>query len=196
MGGNVANGSPIGDTPPVLIALGATMQLRLGKRARAMPVEEFYIAYGKQAREPGEVVTGLTIPKLAANHVFRCFKVSKRFDQDISSVMGAFRFTVEDDDRISQARIVFGGMAGIPKRATMAEQALAGAQLKDSRAWTKAFAALREDFSPLDDHRASARYRSETAHALLGKALIEAAGTATTRTRIVGQRERQADGVV
>jgi len=196
MGGNVANGSPIGDTPPMLIALGATMQLRLGKRARSIPVEEFYIDYGKQARDPGEVVTGLVVPKLAANHVFRCFKISKRFDQDISSVMGAFRFTVEDDDRISQARIAFGGMAGIPKRAKQAEQALVGAQLKDSRAWTKAFAALREDFTPLDDHRASARYRTETAHALLGKALIEAAGTATSRTRVVGLRERHADGAV
>ena len=85
-------------------------------------------------------------------------------------------------------------MAGIPKRATRTEGALRGAGLRDSRAWARAFAALREDFSPIDDHRASARYRSETAHALLGKALIEAAGTATTRTRVIGQREVTADG--
>jgi xanthine dehydrogenase small subunit len=194
VGGNVANGSPIGDSPPALIALGATMNLRKGQRARSMPVEEFYIDYGKQKREPGEIVTSLVVPKLNPGQIFRCYKIAKRFDQDISSVMGAFRFSVEEDGRISNARIAYGGMAGIPKRATGAEKALSGAQLKDSRAWTKAFAALREDFKPLDDHRATARYRAETAHALLGKALIEAAGTASTRTRVVGQRERQVDG--
>jgi xanthine dehydrogenase small subunit len=196
IGGNVANGSPIGDTPPALIALGATVNLRRGTRARSMPIEDFYIEYGKQNRDPGELVTSLVVPKLSAGQIFRSYKISKRFDQDISSVMGAFRFTVEEDGRISEARIAYGGMAGTPKRASGAERALAGAMLKDSRAWTKAFAALRDDFRPLDDHRASARYRTETAHALLGKALIEMAGTATTRTRIIGRRERQIDGVV
>jgi xanthine dehydrogenase small subunit len=173
IGGNVANGSPIGDTPPVLIALDATLELRKGK----------------QDREPGELVTGIVIPKLEKNQIFRCYKISKRFDQDISSVMGAFRFTVAEGGAITEARIAFGGLAATPRRAKRAESALIGAQLRDSRAWARAFAALREDFSPIDDHRASARYRSETAHALLGKALIEAAGTASTRTRLVGRRE-------
>jgi xanthine dehydrogenase small subunit len=194
VGGNVANGSPIGDTPPMLIALGASVELRRGKRVRTMPVEEFYIEYGKQAREPGELVTAILVPKLEEGHIFRCFKVAKRFDQDISSVMGAFRFTVGEDGVISEARLAFGGMAGIPKRARGAEAALQGAALRDSRAWARAFAALRDDFQPLDDHRASARYRAETAHALLGKALIEAAGTSTSRTRIVGRREKVMDG--
>jgi xanthine dehydrogenase small subunit len=159
-----------------------------------MPIEEFYIEYGKQAREPGELVTAILVPKLDESHIFRCFKVAKRFDQDISSVMGAFRFTVGEDGVIGEARLAFGGMAGIPKRAKGAEAALQGAALRDSRAWARAFAALRDDFQPLDDHRASARYRAETAHALLGKALIEAAGTSTSRTRIVGRREKVADG--
>lgn len=194
VGGNVANGSPIGDTPPILIALGASVELRKGKRVRTIPIEEFYIAYGKQAREPGELVTAILVPKLDQSHIFRCFKVAKRFDQDISSVMGAFRFTVGEDGEIGEARLAFGGMAGIPKRAKGAEAALQGAALRDSRAWARAFAALRDDFQPLDDHRASARYRAETAHALLGKALIEAAGTSTSRTRIVGRREKVADG--
>ncbi|MBN8995629.1 MAG: xanthine dehydrogenase small subunit [Rhizobiales bacterium] len=194
VGGNVANGSPIGDTPPLLIALGASVELRKGKRVRTLPVEEFYIEYGKQAREPGELLTAILVPKLDETHIFRCFKVAKRFDQDISSVMGAFRFTVGEGGIITEARIAFGGMAGIPKRAAGAEAALQGAALRDSRAWARAFAALRDDFQPLDDHRASARYRVETAHALLGKALIEAAGTSTSRTRIVGRREKVADG--
>jgi len=115
--------------------------------------------------------------------------VTKRFDQDISSVMGAFRFAVNGEGLITEARLAYGGMAGIPKRAARAEQALAGQQLRDSKAWARAFAALREDFTPMDDHRASARYRMETAHSLLGKALIEAAGTASARTRVVGLRE-------
>ena len=190
--GNVANGSPIGDTPPALIALGATVELRKGKRVRTMPLEELYIEYGKQARVPGELVTSLSIPKLDTSHVYRCYKVSKRFDQDIASVMGAFRFTVSEEGAIREARVAYGGMAGVPRRATGTEMALQGAALRDSRAWARAFAALREDFQPIDDHRASARYRAETAHALLGKALIEAAGTATSRTRLVGRREKVA----
>jgi xanthine dehydrogenase small subunit len=195
VGGNVANGSPIGDTPPALIALGATMELRRGDRSRALAVEEFYIDYGKQNRAAGEFVTGLLVPKLRPDQIFRCYKITKRFDQDISSVMGAFRFTLDPDGRIKEMRIAYGGMAGIPKRAKAAEAALVGASLRDSAAWSKAFAALREDFSPLDDHRASANYRAETAHALLGKALLEAAGTSSTRTRIVGRRAEVADAV-
>jgi xanthine dehydrogenase small subunit len=195
VGGNVANGSPIGDSPPALIALGATIELRKGKAARSLPMEEFFIDYGKQDRAPGEFVAGLLIPKLRQNQIFRCFKITKRFDQDISSVMGAFRFTVDDSGNITEARIAYGGMAATPKRAAGAEAALEGAQLRDSRAWTEAFSALREDFKPIDDFRATAKYRTETAHALLGKALIEAAGTASNRTRVVGLRERQVDGV-
>jgi xanthine dehydrogenase small subunit len=190
VGGNVANGSPIGDTPPVLIALDAQMELRKGRQVRTMPVQDFYIEYGKQRRERGEFVTRLIIPRLRAGHVFRCYKVGKRFDQDISSVMGAFRFSVNSDGLITEARLVYGGMAGVPKRATHAEEALTAQQLRDSKAWARAFAALREDFMPLDDHRASAKYRMETAHSLLGKALIEAAGTVSSRTRVVGHREK------
>lgn len=191
LAGNVANGSPIGDTPPALIALDATLELRKGKAVRHLPVERFFIDYGKQDREPGEFVSGLVVPKLANNQIFRCYKVSKRFDQDISGVMGAFRFTV-DEGIIAEARIAFGGMAATPKRATAAEAALQGAQLRDSSAWTNAFTALRSDFQPIDDHRASKRYRTETAHALLGKALIEFAGTTSARTRIIGRREEVA----
>ncbi len=192
VGGNVANGSPIGDTPPALIALGATMELRRGTRSRVIPVEDFYIDYGKQNRAAGEFVTGLLVPRLREDQVFRCYKVTKRFDQDISSVMGAFRFTLDASGNVREARIAYGGMAGTPKRAKGAETALSGSSIRDSAAWQRAFAALREDFTPLDDHRASAAYRAETAHALLGKALLEAAGTATVRTRLVGRREEAA----
>ncbi len=194
VGGNVANGSPIGDTPPLLIALDATLSLRKGRRARAMPIGDFFISYGKQAREPGELVTAIAIPHLTSEHIFRCYKVTKRFDQDISSVMAAFRFTIDADETITEARLAYGGMAATPKRATAAEGELTGYGIRDARVWNRAFAALREDFHPIDDHRASARYRIETAHALLGKALIEASGTASTRTRVVGHREKEVHG--
>jgi xanthine dehydrogenase small subunit len=189
IGGNVANGSPIGDMPPALIALEAKVELRKGATTRTLPLETFFIDYGKQARQPGELVTALIVPRLQSGHIFRCFKVSKRYDQDISSVMGAFRFTVDGDAIIREARLAYGGMAGIPKRAAAAEQALIGQGLRDPKAWNAAFNALRQDFTPLDDHRASSRYRMETAHALLGKALIEAAGTVSARTRVAGFRE-------
>lgn len=115
VGGNIANGSPIGDTPPALIALGTTLELHSAEGSRALPLEDFFIDYGKQDRRPGEFVTGLFVPRLSANQAFRCYKISKRFDQDISSVMGAFRFTVAPDATIIEARVAYGGMAGTPK---------------------------------------------------------------------------------
>jgi xanthine dehydrogenase small subunit len=190
VGGNIANGSPIGDTPPALIALGASIELRRGTQLRVMSLEEFFIDYGKQNREPGEFLTGILIPKPQPGDVYRCYKISKRFDQDISAVLGAFRFTIENG-AITDARIAYGGMAGIPKRALSAEAALRGTRVADGQAWSRAFAALREDYAPIDDHRATAKYRAETAQALLGKALIEAAGTRSRRTRVVGHREQE-----
>ncbi len=191
IGGNIANGSPIGDMPPALMALGASIELRRGSGLRVMALEEFFLEYGKQDRMPGEFVTGILIPKLQPGDMYRCFKISKRFDSDISSVMGAFRVTV-DNGVITDARVAFGGMAGIPKRALATEIALRGLRVADARAWTGPFAALKEDYAPIDDHRATARYRTETAQALLGKALAEVAGSSTRRTRVRGYREQVA----
>ena len=188
LGGNIANGSPIGDTPPLLIALGATLELSGGGATRSMPLEDYFVAYGRQDRARGEVVSRIVVPRLAPNHAFRAWKVSKRHDQDITAVLGAFRFTLEGR-RITEARIAFGGMAGTPKRATAAEAALAGASLAEAASWRAALEALRRDYTPLSDMRASADYRTEAAVGLLGKALVEIAGTPTTRTRVVGARE-------
>lgn len=188
IGGNIANGSPVGDMPPVLIALDATITLNRGGEIRAMPLESFFVAYGKQDRRSGEFVQSVRVPKLAAGQQFRCYKISKRFDQDISAVLGAFRFTVENAT-ITAARIAYGGMAATPKRALATEAALAGARLRDAPSWAGAAAALERDFTPLSDMRASAEYRLETAHALLVKALREISGAATRSTRIVGARE-------
>jgi xanthine dehydrogenase small subunit len=188
IGGNIANGSPIGDTPPVLIALGATIELRNGETTRQLPLEEFFIAYGRQDRAPGEILIRIVIPKLVPNEAFRCYKISKRFDQDISAVLAACKFTLAGR-RVEHARVAFGGMAPTPKRARATEAALAGLSLDNRESWQEAAVALREDFSPIDDHRATAAYRLETAQALLIKALTEVAGEPTSRTRVVGHRE-------
>jgi xanthine dehydrogenase small subunit len=188
VGGNVANGSPIGDLPPALIALGATLALQRGERPRTMPLENFFLDYGKQDRAPGEFVRMIRIPKFISGEHFRCYKISKRFDSDISAVMGAFKLRL-DGTRIAGARIAFGGMAAIPKRARAAEKALIETRLDHPASWEAAIAALAEDFSPIDDLRASAAYRLDVARALLRKALTEIGGTSTHHTRVVGQRE-------
>jgi xanthine dehydrogenase small subunit len=185
VGGNIANASPIGDMPPMLIALGATLRLRHGENARALPLEAFFLAYGRQDRKPGELVWRIDVPKLKANEAFRAYKISKRFDQDISAVMAAFRFTLEGR-RIASARIGFGGMAATPKRAGATEAALAGASLEKPTSWEPAIAALARDFQPISDMRASASYRMEVAQGLFRKALMEVAGASATR--VVGDR--------
>ena len=184
VGGNVANGSPIGDLPPALIALGATVELRKGDVSRILPLEDFFIGYGRQDRAPGEYVRRIHAPKLKENQHYRSFKVSKRLDEDISAVMSAFRFTLQGR-RINEARIAYGGMAAIPKRAGGAEMALIGADLDDPASWSAAIAAIGSDYSPLTDMRASAAYRSRVAANLLRKALIEVAG-GESATRIGG----------
>lgn len=191
LGGNIANGSPIGDSPPALIALDAAITLQRGEATREVPLEDFFIAYGKQDRAPGEFLKSIRVPKLKSNEVYRAYKISKRFDQDISAVMSAFRFTL-DGDTIVSARIAFGGMAATPKRASGAEAALVGASLKDEASWAAALAAIRSDFTPLSDMRASSDYRRETAASLLEKALIEIAGTASRDSRVLGLRPAQA----
>jgi len=188
IGGNVANGSPIGDTPPALIALGATLVLQNGAATRTLALEDFFIAYGKQDRGPGEFVRAIIVPKLKGDERFRCYKVSKRFDQDISAVMAAFKLRVEGT-RIAAARVAFGGMAAAPKRARAVEAALCGVDLADPLGPDLACEQLSVDFAPITDHRASAGYRMKIAQALLRKALAEIAGAPSRTTRVIGWRE-------
>ena len=188
VGGNLANGSPIGDLAPAMIALGATLHLRRGNQRRDLPLEDFFLAYRKQDRQPGEFVTGVTVEKPGAADRFRAFKVSKRFDEDISAVMLATKLTL-DGRRIAAARIACGGMAGTPKRAHAAEAALIGVSLEDEAGWQQAIAALEADYQPLSDQRASAAYRMAVAKNLLKKALIEIAAGSDRDTRLIGHRE-------
>ncbi len=176
IGGNIANGSPIGDNPPALIALGARLHLRHGDAARDIPVADFFIAYGKQDRAPGELVTGVTIPKKAP--ALRCYKISKRFDQDISAVCGCFNISVENGT-VTEARIAFGGMAGTPHRAHGVEAALTG------QPWVKgtidqAATQFATDYTPMSDMRASADYRLRSAQNLLHRYFAEMSGQQTS----------------
>jgi xanthine dehydrogenase small subunit len=143
--------------------------LRMGKTERAMKLEDFFIAYGKQDRKLGELVWRIDVPKPKANQTFHCAKITKRRDDDISAVMGAFLFTVEKE-KITTARIAYGGMAGTPKRASKTEAALIGKTLQEAKH------IVLDDYEPLSDMRASAEYRASAANALLQKALMQAAG--------------------
>jgi xanthine dehydrogenase small subunit len=176
LGGNIANGSPIGDSPPPLIALGARLHLRHGARRRSLPLEDFFLDYGRQDRAPGEFVEAVTIPRQPDR--LRVWKVSKRFDQDISAVCGAFALTVEDG-RIAAARIAFGGMAATPKRARAVEAALLGQPLTPEGV-AAADAAWAEDFRPISDMRASADYRLTVARNLLTRYALDHAGGLTS----------------
>jgi len=175
MGGNVANGSPIGDSAPVLIALDAQIVLRQGERERRMPLADFYVDYMVNRLEPGEFVQAIEVPLAAFDAPLRAYKISKRFDSDISAVFVVCRARIERDV-VRDVRFVFGGMAAIVKRAPAAERAVLG------KAWTeeaveRASAALAQDFKPLTDLRASAAYRLTVAGNLLRRFWLE------TRTR-------------
>jgi xanthine dehydrogenase small subunit len=184
VGGNIANGSPIGDLPPALIALDATLVLRGPNGRREMPLERFFLAYRQQDREAGEFVETVIVPKLGPDHAFHASKVSKRFDEDISALCGAFRLARDEDGIISEARLAFGGMAAIPKRAAAAEATLIG-RIFNEEAADAAAAALAEDFTPLDDWRASAKYRLRVAGNLIRRFAIEE-GEPITETRVAG----------
>jgi xanthine dehydrogenase small subunit len=170
MGGNVANGSPIGDSAPVLIALGATLVLRHAERRRTLPLEAFYLDYMKNALEAGEFVEAIQVP-IAQTAQLRAYKISKRFDSDISALSAGFAVTL-DGDRVRAVRLAFGGMAAIVRRAAGAEAALLG------QPWTEAslvaaVQALERDFTPITDMRASAGYRMQVAQNLLRRFWLE-----------------------
>ena len=172
IGGNIANGSPIADMPPPLIALGAELELRRGEEHRVLPLEDFFIDYGRQDLGPGEFVEAVVIARPGAATHFRVYKVSKRLEEDISALCGAFRLDLDDAGRITAARIAFGGMAATPRRAAGAERALAGA-LWDEASCDAAIAALARDYAPIDDWRASAGYRARVAGNLLRRFFLE-----------------------
>ena len=173
IGGNIANGSPIGEMPPLLIALGARIVLRQGDTRRELPLEDFFLDYGKQDRAPGEFVETVVIPRQRDARI-AAYKVSKRRDADISAVAAGFRI-VEEGGIVTEARIAFGGMAGTPRRARAAEAALADRPFA-RETFEAAARAVRDDFTPLSDWRASADYRQAVAANLFRRFWLEQSG--------------------
>jgi len=175
VGGNIANGSPIGDMPPGLIALGARLALCGSDGQRIINLEDFFIRYGEQDLRKGEFVEQVILPVAQKNQVFATYKISKRIEQDISAVCAAYSLQIEADTIVS-ARICYGGVAEIPKRASQCEAALQG-RTWDQESIGMAMQALEEDFTPISDMRASAQYRMQVAQNLLQRFYLEHAAT-------------------
>lgn len=171
IGGNIANGSPIGDMPPGLIAAGARLDLYSTRGRRSIDLEDYFIDYGKQDLQPDECVGQIRLPRPPQDKLFAIYKVSKRFEQDISAVCGAFSLQLEGTV-IRNARVCFGGMAATPKRATACEQALEG-KTWEQETIDMAMQAMAKDFTPLTDMRASASYRMRVAQNLLQRFFLE-----------------------
>jgi xanthine dehydrogenase small subunit len=179
IGGNIANGSPIGDTPPALIALDARLRLRAATGRRELALEDFFMSYGKQDRHETEIVEAIFVPNLPEGARFACYKITKRLDEDITAVCVAIRMTL-DGDQIADIRIGYGGMAGVPKRAAAAEAALRGG-LWSAESACAAMEALDADFAPLTDWRASSEYRMLVARNLIWRFWLETSTGAAVR---------------
>ena len=169
--GNVANGSPIGDSMPALIAVNTRVRLRLGDSSRDLALEDLYLDYMQNALQAGEFIEAIEIPARDESLVLRCYKLSIRFDQDISAVCAAFALRLEGDN-VAEIRIALGGMAAIPKRAALTEASLLGNQW-DEASVTAAMQKLSEEFAPMSDMRASASYRTRATANLLYRFYLE-----------------------
>jgi len=185
LGGNIANGSPIGDSMPVLLVLDASLLLRKGASVRPVPLRNFYIDYQHTALRPGEFIEQILLPLPVAGEQVASYKVSKRFDQDISTVCGAYRL-IKNGDRVGDIKIAYGGMAAIPKRADNCEQALLGHDWSEP-VITEAITGLNSDFRPISDMRSSALYRQNVCGNLLKRFYLETAGDNATRAYAYGR---------
>jgi xanthine dehydrogenase small subunit len=186
LGGNVANGSPIGDSMPALMAAGASLVIRCVEGSREVALDDFYHDYQVNDLRPGEFIERIRLPLPGPGAILRAYKLSKRFDQDISAVCAAFRLELEDD-HVKSIRIACGGLAATVKRASHCEQALAG------QPWTEAtvaagMAAFAQDFQPITDMRASAAYRLQAGRNLLRRLYLETRGESTETVYAYGRR--------
>ena len=165
LGGNVANGSPIGDSMPALLVLDAQLLLRKGGSTRELPLDQFYLGYQENALAEGEFVERIRIRLIDDDVILRSYKISKRFDQDISAVCGAYLLRL-DGAKVANVRIAYGGLAAIPARATASESQLAGGPWNED-AVRDAMQTLTKDFQPISDMRSSAKYRRKVSQNLL-----------------------------
>jgi xanthine dehydrogenase small subunit len=175
LGGNVCNASPIGDTPPLFLVLGATFIARSERGQRLIPADDFFVAYRKTALADDEILEAIRIPLPEPHTIYCAHKVSKRFDQDISAVIGAFSLTLRDGT-VEKARVAYGGMAATPARAAKCEVALENSPWNEATL-DNACAALNLDFSPISDFRASSDYRQRVAANLVRRVFAETGAT-------------------
>lgn len=177
--GNLANGSPIGDTAPALIALDSQVVLRRGDQRRQLALEDLYVDYGKQSRHKGEFIEAVLIPERNPDVLVASYKLSKRFDQDISAVCSAYAITL-DSGVVSAIRIAHGGMAATTRRAFHTEAALLGQPWQEP-VICDAMEAMAGDYQPLSDMRASDAYRLKAAQNLLYRFFLETSSDIPTR---------------
>jgi xanthine dehydrogenase small subunit len=175
LGGNIGNASPIGDMPPTLIALSATMTLHVDGTERTILVEDYFVDYKKTVLKPSEFIKSVQIPKPTTGQNLKIYKISKRIDDDISAVLAAFFIEIKEN-KIINVRFAFGGMAAIPKRAPTTEAALLGDSLTKESV-ERAKTALTDDFQPMSDVRASDKYRMKVAQNLIEKCYLELKNT-------------------
>jgi len=168
--GNIATASPIGDMLPLLLSLDAKIVIYGANKKKIYSLNQFFISYRKTKLKKGEFIYSIKIP-LNRENVFKAYKISKRFDDDISSVCGSFSFLIKKN-RITKAAIAYGGMSEIPKRALTIEKNLINSEFSENT-FSRAVDLMNKDFSPLDDMRASKNYRLTVAKNLLLKAFYE-----------------------
>ncbi|MER3479614.1 MAG: xanthine dehydrogenase small subunit [Meiothermus sp.] len=176
LGGNLGTASPIGDSPPVLLALRALVRVASARGQRLIPIDEFFTGYRKTALQPGEVILAVQIPR-PFPEIGRFYKVAKRHRDDISTVAGAFALDLADNGTVSRIRIAYGGVAATPIRAQLTELALVGKpwNLASVQAATRVLAT---EFRPISDHRGSAEYRTAMVVKLLEKFFYDSTLTA------------------
>ena len=175
LGGNVGNASPIGDMPPVLIALKAQLILRSESGSRTLDIEDYFVSYKVTSQRPGEFIESITIPKANQDYIFKAYKISKRLEDDISAICGIFHLAIHNGV-VADASIAFGGMAEIPKRAESCEQSLINQPWSEATI-ASAMTALADDYTPISDFRASAAYRTQVSQNLLQRFFLETDGT-------------------
>ena len=185
LGGNVANGSPIGDSMPALLVLDTSLVLRKGDDRRTLSLSDFYLDYMQNALGRGEFIEKVLIPLPANGTRVESYKISKRFDQDISAVCGAYRLAL-DGGKVADIRIAYGGMAAIPKRAEHCERALDGKPWSEETV-SEAVNALDEDFAPISDMRSSAGYRRQICGNLLYRFYLDTTEAAGERLYAYGR---------
>ena len=185
IGGNIANASPIGDMPPVLIALEAKLKLRRESKVRIIALEDFFVTYKKTALEKGEFIESIIIPKPDKNDHLIAHKISKRFEDDISAVCMAMNVRL-NDDLPSSVKIALGGMSGIPQRALGLEKVVLD-HWNDENLAQLAYGAINNEFSPLNDVRASSEYRLKVSANLVKKSILILKGAAVENLAEINQ---------